>query len=145
MIASAASTIRAALSRRGAARRFALTTNASARFECRWVTLETQASRCAWLPAGLRRPMPVAHAEGRFLPSSEAALAELVEGGQIALRYVSADGGPLHYPANPNGSTFDVAGLCDPTGRVLGLMPHPERNILPWHHPQWTRRSAPMS
>lgn len=128
--------------RRGDGRRFALTTNASARFECRWVTLEAQASACAWLPEGLRMEVPVAHAEGRYVPRDEAAHAELEAAGQLALRYVAHDGGPVAYPANPNGSHADVAGVCDPTGRVLGLMPHPERNIQPWHHPRWTRLPA---
>jgi len=128
--------------RRGAARRFALTTNASARFECRWVTLEVQPCACTWLPAGLRMEVPVAHAEGRFVPRDAAAYAELLAAGQIALRYVAPDGGAVAYPANPNGSHGDVAGVCDPTGRVLGLMPHPERNIQPWHHPRWTRLPA---
>jgi phosphoribosylformylglycinamidine synthase I len=125
--------------RRGAARRFALTTNASAHFECRWVTLETQRSACAWLPAGVRFDVPVAHGEGRFVPRDEAAYGELVAGAQIALRYVDASHPTARYPANPNGSYADVAGVCDPSGRVLGLMPHPERNIQPWHHPRWTR------
>jgi phosphoribosylformylglycinamidine synthase len=128
--------------RRGTARRFALTTNASARFECRWVTLEAQASACAWLPAGLRMDVPVAHAEGRYVPRDAAAHAELEAARQVALRYVAAGPGPVAYPHNPNGSHADVAGVCDPTGRVLGLMPHPERNIQPWHHPRWTRLPA---
>lgn len=128
--------------KRGDARRFALTLNASAHFECRWVTLEVQPSACAWLPAGLRMDVPVAHAEGRFVPRDAAAFAELEAAGQIALRYVSEDGGAPAYPANPNGSFSDVAGVCDATGRVLGLMPHPERNIQPWHHPRWTRLPA---
>ncbi|MCY2927382.1 MAG: phosphoribosylformylglycinamidine synthase subunit PurQ, partial [Planctomycetota bacterium] len=58
---------------------------------------------------------------------------------QIALRYVDADGRPGPYPVNPNGSQDDVAGLCDPTGRVLGLMPHPERFVDVTQHPEWTR------
>jgi phosphoribosylformylglycinamidine synthase I len=128
--------------RRGPARRFALATNASARFECRWVTIEARPSACAWLPAGLRLDVPVAHAEGRFVPRDESAYAELAAAGQIALCYVAPDGGPVAYPANPNGSHADVAGVCDATGRVLGLMPHPERNIQPWHHPRWTRLPA---
>jgi phosphoribosylformylglycinamidine synthase I len=128
--------------RRGDGRRFALTTNASARFECRWVTLEVQPSACDWLPAGLRMEVPVAHAEGRYVPRDAAAHAELEAAGQIALRYVAAHGGPVGYPANPNGSHADVAGVCDVTGRVLGLMPHPERNIQAWHHPRWTRLPA---
>ena len=48
-------------------------------------------------------------------------------------------GSSVPYPANPNGSVADIAGVCDPTGRVLGLMPHPERNLTPWNHPRWTR------
>jgi phosphoribosylformylglycinamidine (FGAM) synthase-like amidotransferase family enzyme len=59
--------------------------------------------------------------------------------GQVALRYVTADGGAAQYPELPNGSTDAIAGLCDSTGRVLGLMPHPERNLSPWNHPRWTR------
>ena len=61
--------------------------------------------------------------------------------GQIALRYVGAAGGdaPAAYPENPNGSVDGIAGLCDPSGRVLGLMPHPERNVSPFQHPLWTR------
>ena len=57
----------------------------------------------------------------------------------VALRYVAPDGSKARYPDAPNGSVDDIAGICDPTGRVLGLMPHPERNITPWHHPRWTR------
>ena len=125
--------------RRGQRRRFSLATNASARFECRWVTLRVEDSACDWLRPGTLLPVPVAHAEGRFVPRDAAALAELSGAGQLALRYVRADGGAADYPDNPNGSVEDVAGVCDPSGRVLGLMPHPERNITPWHHPTWTR------
>ncbi len=63
----------------------------------------------------------------------------LQDGGQLALTYVNPDGSPPTYPADPNGSAGHIAGICDPTGRVLGLMPHPERNLQPWNHPQWTR------
>ena len=55
------------------------------------------------------------------------------------------NGGEVGYPANPNGAAGDVAGICDPTGRVLGLMPHPERNLDPWAHPTWTRLPASRS
>ncbi len=125
--------------RRGARRRFALAPNASARFECRWVTLRAEESACSWLAPGELWPMPVAHAEGRFALRETGVLAELGAQRQIALRYVAADGGRAGYPANPNGSVEGIAGVCDPTGRVLGLMPHPERNLAPWHHPRWTR------
>ncbi|MEM7309553.1 MAG: phosphoribosylformylglycinamidine synthase I [Planctomycetota bacterium] len=130
-------------------RSIALTDNASNRFEARWVTLRAEASAAAWLPAGQTYPCPVAHAEGRLVVRDDAAFRRLEERGQIALRYVSpgqvASGqadGPVAYPDNPNGSIGDVAGLTDPTGRVLGLMPHLERNLTPWNHPRWTRLPA---
>jgi len=125
--------------RRPDERGFALTDNATSRFECRWITLRAEASACAWLEPGSLLPAPIAHAEGRFVVRDEEALAELVEARQIALVYAAADGGPARGLANPNGSVADIAGLCDPSGRVLGLMPHPERNLFPWQHPRWTR------
>ena len=61
------------------------------------------------------------------------------------MKYADQSGRPTDdYPANPNGSVRAVAGLCDPTGRIFGLMPHPERFIEPWHHPRWTRRRGPL-
>ena len=125
--------------RPAAERTIALTDNASAKFECRWVTLRQEESAAGWLPAGRLLPVPVAHAEGRLVVRDAEALAELRERGQVALTYVAADGSPAEYPDDPNGSDGAIAGLCDPTGRVLGLMPHPERNVTPWHHPTWTR------
>jgi phosphoribosylformylglycinamidine synthase len=123
-------------------RSLSLAANESGHFECRWVTLASESSACPWLDAGVLWPMPVAHGEGRFVVRDDAALARLKQSGQIALRYVSSDGSPARgYPDSPNASIDDIAGVCDPTGRVLGLMPHPERNITPWHHPQWTRRA----
>lgn len=118
-----------------------LTRNASARFECRWVWLEPDPhSRCIFTQ-GLeeRIACPVAHGEGRFLTADEEVLARLKARGQVALRYVQADGSPAAYPANPNGSVDDIAGICNPAGNVLGLMPHPEDHVLPQQHPRWTR------
>ncbi len=123
-------------------RSVALFANASNHYECRWVTLEVQESRCDWLKAGERMPTPVAHGEGRFAVKDDAALERLRSQGQIVLTYVNEagePGAPAGYPANPNGAVADIAGICDPTGRVVGLMPHPERNLDPWNHPQWTR------
>ena len=120
-------------------RRIALTDNESNRFECRWVTLRSEECACPWLVPGELMPVPVAHAEGRFVVRDPETLAALRENGQLALTYVTPDGGAASYPDNPNGSTAGIAGICDPTGRVLGLMPHPERNLTPWNHPQWTR------
>ena len=129
---------------RGGERSVSLYVNESDRFECRWVTLKNGASQAGWLPSdGALLPVPLAHAEGRIVVSDERVLALLEERGQVALRYVSADGAPAQgFPENPNGSAGDIAGLCDPTGRVLGLMPHPERNLTPWNHPLWTRMPA---
>lgn len=124
-------------------RTVALTDNASNRFEARWVTLQAGNSAAGWLAAGSLLPCPVAHGEGRLVMRDEEALERLRERGQIALRYVdpARPDQAAGYPANPNGAVDDIAGLCDPTGRVLGLMPHPERNLSPWNHPQWTRMS----
>jgi phosphoribosylformylglycinamidine synthase len=83
--------------------------------------------------------LPIAHGEGNFVCTHDWIVKGLIESGQAVLRYVSADGKPGPYPTNPNGSQADIAGVCDPTGRVLGLMPHPERHVLPTQHPQWTR------
>jgi phosphoribosylformylglycinamidine synthase len=125
--------------RGGAQREIALSANVSGHYECRWVTLENQASRCPWLEPGLLWPVPVAHGEGRVVFKDQAAQQRVQREGRVALRYVRADGGPASYPELPNGSTDAIAGLCDATGRVLGLMPHPERNQSPFHHPRWTR------
>ncbi len=127
-------------------RRFALTDNASNRFECRWVTLREQDCAADWLEPGALLPVPVAHAEGRFVVRDPGVLEELRERRQIALTYFDPEQPshpsttePLPYPWNPNGSVANIAGICDPSGRILGLMPHPERNLAAWNHPQWTR------
>lgn len=123
----------------GAAQPAVLAPNASGRFECRWVTLAPPAGgRCVWTD-GLDEPLacPVAHGEGRFQAPPEV-LAALEAGGQVALRYAAVDGAPAGgaYPANPNGSAGDIAGITDATGLVLGLMPHPENHVHDWQHPR---------
>jgi phosphoribosylformylglycinamidine synthase I len=121
-----------------------LTDNTSGRFECRWVHLAADpTSRCVFTH-GIVRPIevPVAHGEGRFVARDAAALAALRAGGQVALRYVAADGGTAEYPANPNGSDDAIAGVCNQQGNVLGLMPHPEDAVLPHQHPRWTREPS---
>jgi phosphoribosylformylglycinamidine synthase subunit PurQ / glutaminase len=87
-----------------------------------------------------RIELPVAHGEGNFRARDAATMAELAAAGRIVARYVDARGRPCGFPVNPNGSQGEVAGLCDATGRVFALMPHPERHFLPTHHPRWTRR-----
>ena len=116
-----------------------LASNDSNRFEDRWVRLRVDTSRSVFISPGQVLTLPVAHGEGKFIPQDDATLEELRDAGQIVFRYVGANGGKPVYPENPNGSVDDVAGICDPTGRILGLMPHPERHVEPWHHPRWTR------
>lgn len=114
--------------------------NDNARFEDRWVHLEARPGKCPFLKDYERLYLPIAHGEGNFRVRQEWILKGLEQAGQVVLRYVDEKGHPGAFPVNPNGSQGDVAGLCDATGRVLGLMPHPERHVQPTQHPQWTRR-----
>lgn len=123
-----------------------LTHNDSGRFENRWVHLVTVPdTRCVWLKDVGRLELPVRHGEGKFIPQDGATMNALRDNGQIALRYCHHDGMPARgsFPANPNGSADDVAGICDATGRVLGLMPHPEAFVDRTNHPRWTREQIP--
>ena len=116
-----------------------LTNNTSGRLEDRWIYLKTDPGKCPFLAGYERLFLPIAHGEGRFICRASWILKGLEQAGQIVLRYVDADGKPGGFPINPNGSEGDVAGICDASGRVLGLMPHPERHVLPEQHPAWTR------
>ena len=118
--------------------RAALAHNHSGRFIDRWVPLEAQAHKCLFL-RGIESSfdLPIAHGEGRFVTRSPEDLAALDAAGQLVLRY----GRDAHgRSANPNGAAADVAGVCDETGRVLGMMPHPERFIDATQHPAWNGR-----
>lgn len=122
--------------------RATLAWNQSGRFEDRWVWLQNAGGKAVFFAGIQTLYLPVAHAEGRFTTRDDATLAELARSGQVALRYCRAPGEgeqPPEYPDNPNGAQQDIAGICDPTGRVCGLMPHPERHVDPTHHPRWTR------
>ncbi|MHC5113899.1 MAG: phosphoribosylformylglycinamidine synthase subunit PurQ [Planctomycetota bacterium] len=116
-----------------------LARNESARFVDRWTRVEVPAdTRCVWT-RGLdvsaeTSLLPIAHGEGRFVPESDAVLERLAEGGRIAVRYAPDD--------NPNGSIGAVAGICDASGLVFGLMPHPERYTRWTQHPWWNRLAA---
>lgn len=119
-----------------------LTYNEQGHFECRWVSLQPLSQKCVWT-RGLDELItcPVAHGEGNFQTSHISQLADFARNDQIAFTYVHADGTPADgsYPSNPNGSALDIAGICNPAGNVLGLMPHPEDHIHTYQHPQWTR------
>ncbi len=120
--------------------------NDSARFENRWINLATApGTKCVWLKGVEGLPLPIRHGEGKFIPGDDAVFEKLRANGQIALRYVNADGSPAagKFPANPNGSCDDIAGICDPSGRILGLMPHPEAYVDRTNHPEWTRKDLP--
>jgi len=122
-----------------------LTFNNSGHFECRWVTLTPSSQTCIWTK-GLEEPVycPVAHGEGNFRVASARIGQELISNDQVALVYAGADRCPAGgvYPDNPNGSFEDIAGICNPQGNVLGLMPHPENHVFSYQHPRWTRGEA---
>ncbi|MCE5257796.1 MAG: phosphoribosylformylglycinamidine synthase I [Chloroflexi bacterium] len=120
--------------------RVTLTFNSSEHFECRWVRLRPAVDKCLFT-AGLTEDIlcPVAHGEGRLAVQNQQELDQLYAGGHIALTYAAEAGAnPAGYPANPNGSVADIAGLCNTAGNVLGLMPHPEDHIYLHQHPRWT-------
>lgn len=119
--------------------------NAGGHFECRWTLLKPASQRCIWT----RRMeelvyCPIAHGEGRFSVADEALLGRLAAQDQVALTYCLPDGSPAggQYPHNPNGSSADIAGICNLAGNVLGLMPHPEDHLFDYQHPRWTRGQA---
>lgn len=122
-----------------------LSFNDSGKFEDRWVYLKSQkvrgkSQKCAWTKGmdGVIY-LPVAHGEGKFIPKDKKILKKLKDNNQIVFQYVDKDGKKPTYPDNPNGSIEDIAGICDTTGRILGMMPHPERHIVGTQHPRWTR------
>jgi phosphoribosylformylglycinamidine synthase len=123
--------------------RATLTFNESGHFESRWIHLAPQPGRSPFVTGTEPIELPVAHGEGRFLLADDRGLAALEANGQVVLRYADSSGRPTQdYPANPNGSAGAVAGVCDPSGRIFGLMPHPERFVEAIHHPRWTRSAA---
>ena len=131
-----------------------LTWNDNGRYTSVWVRLSVSARQNVFLRGLDELELPVAHAEGKLVVRDDNLLDEWEQTGQIALQYcrrqitppnpIPATGTdtrvPLPYPDNPNGSLANIAGLSDRTGRVLGLMPHPERFLEATQHPQWTRR-----
>ncbi|MCM8796608.1 MAG: phosphoribosylformylglycinamidine synthase I [Candidatus Omnitrophica bacterium] len=122
--------------------------NDSAKFEDRWVYLKSHCRRgatlqtkCVWtknLPEIIY--LPVAHGEGKFVVKDNTVLNQLNRNNQIVFQYCDNYGRLSGYPFNPNGSQENIAGICDKSGRVFGLMPHPERHAYPQQHPRWTAK-----
>lgn len=120
-----------------------LTNNDSGHFECRWIKLKIQPSKCPFLNNEAMKQFnnvlsfQVAHGEGKFFANSKV-LKDIEKKGLVVFRYVDENGRATQkYPQNPNGSLNAIAGICDPTGRILGLMPHPERYVLKEQYPNW--------
>jgi len=120
--------------------RVTVTYNDSGRFEDRWVHLIPATDKCVWTRGIDSLYLPVAHGEGKFFAADDI-LGAIEADQQVVFRYATADGDPARgeFPHNPNGSLNDVAAICDPTGKVFGMMPHPERFLHFTNHPQWTR------
>lgn len=124
-------------------RKVTLTWNDNGKYTARWIRLVCDSSKNAFLKGIDTIEMPIAHAEGKICVSDSSLPDQWAASGQLALRYCDEQGQAKDEiypePVNPNGSIANIAGLGDPSGRVLGLMPHPERFLKATQHPQWTR------
>ena len=127
-----------------------LTLNDSGHYEDRWVTLEFDTnSPCIWTKGLTRIRVPVRHGEGKFVTNDKNLLDKWNQSGQLVVRYVdpkesypSISDNLLPYPLSPNASWRNIAGVCDPSGLVFGLMPHPEANHSTWLGATWTREDV---
>ncbi len=120
--------------------RVTLALNDTGRYEDRWVRCRAETDHCVMLDAGAEFDFPIAHGEGKIIfEGGNAAADQLRASGRLALAYISKDGSPPVYPENPNGSIGNAAGLTDASGRILGLMPHPERNLFLTQSPTQNR------
>jgi phosphoribosylformylglycinamidine synthase len=122
-----------------------LTFNDSGRFEDRWVFLRANTfSSCIFTKDIDKIYLPVRHGEGKLVARDEGTVARLAHEGHIVMQYCDEEGRVRdEFPYNPNGSAASIAGLCDPTGRIFGLMPHPEAFVHYTQHPRWTRQELP--
>ncbi len=126
-------------------RQAALMANTSARYICRWVRLKNTTDKCVWTKGIDTLFVPIAHGEGNFYIPDEQ-LKELEDNNQITFKYIKDDGSLAggEEPFNPNGSLADVAGVCDPSGRIMGLMPHPERAMFFYNRPDFANEKERM-
>jgi phosphoribosylformylglycinamidine synthase I len=128
-------------------RKVALTYNDSGNFVDRWVTLKVQEDSVCIFTKGISTlDLPVRHGEGKFYAEGEI-IDRLIEKNQVPLRYADDKGQPAQgrWPFNPNGSLYDIAGVCDSTGRIFGVMPHPEAYNHYTNHPDWTRKREELA
>lgn len=111
----------------------AVTYNLSNRYQCRWIDLKVNESKSPWLKGIETLHIPVAHGEGRFIMTDDT-LAKLKKNNQIAAQYMRPDGSLAdgEFPFNPNGAMNDIAAITDESGKVLSIMPHPERGMFTW-------------
>ena len=121
-------------------REVALMWNKTARYECRWVNLKTVSKKCVWTKDIDQIYLPVAHGEGNLYTEPEI-LKEMKDNDQIVFKYVMPDGSPTNnkFQFNPNGALEDIAGITDPSGKILGMMPHPERFNSFFNNPNWPK------
>ena len=127
-------------------RMVSLTYNDSGRFEDRWITCNfNQESPCVFTKGLESMDLPIRHGEGKFVAKNSEILDRLEKENLIVMQYIDKKSGlpTQHYPDNPNGSELAIAGICDPTGRLMGLMPHPEAFHHRTNHPLWTRQDMP--
>ena len=121
-----------------------LTFNDSGKFEDRWVHLKgNKNSNCVFTEGIDNIYLPVRHGEGKFVVKTPSVLDKLKKNNQVVFQYVDSSGDPSGYPWNPNGSVENIAGICDETGRVFGMMPHPEGFQHRTNHPAWTSLELP--
>lgn len=132
----------------------ALATNFPPSYNCRWIYIRHENKgkcRFTWkIPEGKILRIPVSHSEGRFIFAKEKErrfLEKLEENDQLVFRYCNRNGeyAEGRFPTNPNGSFYDIAGICNPEGTIFGLMPHPERAFYWWQQPDWTRQKQMSS
>jgi len=117
-----------------------LTFNDSGRFEDRWVHLKVNPeSKCIFTRGIEKLYLPVRHGEGKFVSKDREIRNRLIQQNHVVVQYVDEDGKFAGYPWNPNGSENNIAGICDETGRIFGMMPHPEAFCHLTNHPRWTR------
>lgn len=117
-----------------------LTFNDSGWFEDRWVYLKiNKRSSCIFTKGIENLYLPIRHGEGKFISRDEKVRKRLIQQNQVVAQYVDDKSNLAGYPFNPNGSELNIAGICDETGRIFGLMPHPEAFLFAQNHPRWTR------